>query len=332
MKKLEEVIDVVDEEDNVLRQEARSIVRQNTLLFRSVQIIVLNPEGRIFVQKRSEKKDSWPGMYAIGVGETVKTGETYEAAAIRGVKEEIGQDSKPRFICTDKFRSDESNENFHLFECVVEDVVIDKEELSEGFFVSRTELHKMHAEGKFTPMSSHSIKKYLSERGLIVIVDDDDKIKGAALYREAVENSMIFQSANVLIVNSQGNLFVHKRSQTLETHPGKYDVKVGGIVDLGETYKEAAIRELKEEVGVENVELVFLFALKFRQGIHKNNRQVYKCKYDGKFELQKEEVAEGKFMMRDEIEKLKVEGKLSDSAVKVWEEFLKHGKKENVAK
>ena len=52
-----------------------------------------------------------------------------------------------------------------------------------------------------------------------------------------------------MIFQQEGNSFL------LELFPNCYDFSVGGHVNSGENYEEAAYRELKEELGIENVEL-----------------------------------------------------------------------------
>ncbi|MGP3920884.1 NUDIX domain-containing protein [Nonomuraea sp. 10N515B] len=47
--------------------------------------------------------------------------------------------------------------------------------------------------------------------------------------------------------------------------PGYYDVMVGGAVGVGESYEEAAVRELAEELGV-RVPVRFLFKFLCREG------------------------------------------------------------------
>lgn len=157
---------------------------------------------------------------------------------------------------------------------------------------------------------------------MIDIVDENDKVIGKATWKEAQEKGLIFRSANSIVLNTKGQIFVHKRSKNLLTFPGMYDVKFGGIVNLGESYEEAAMRELKEEAGIKNPKLEFLFPLKFRMGRYKNNRKVFQCVYDGKLKLQKEEIEEGTFMTIRDIEKLMKEGKLSPSGESVYKEFL----------
>ncbi len=57
-----------------------------------------------------------------------------------------------------------------------------------------------------------------------------------------------------------------RRSETHPRFPGYYDVMVGGAVDVGESYEEAAARELSEELGV-RVPVHFLFKFLCRKGI-----------------------------------------------------------------
>ncbi len=159
---MEEMIDVLDESDNIVRQAARSEVRRKALLYKSSYVIVLNGKGEYFVQKRAESKDLWPGMHAIGVGETVKAGEGYEEAAVRSVLEEIGAEAKQlRQLFDIKFRSKEDNENAKVYSCVVdEELEFADGEVSEGFFATEEELRKAIAEKEFEPLSIAIIEKY----------------------------------------------------------------------------------------------------------------------------------------------------------------------------
>jgi len=158
---MSEMIDVVDQDNNVVRQEPRSMIRKNALLHRSSEIIVTNTKKEYFVQKRAADKDLWPNMYEIGVGETVLAGETYEAAAERGIAEEIGVNMKPRFLFSLKIRLENNNENMRVYDCVVDkELIFADKEVSEGFFVSEDKLRKILNELQFVPPSRIIIKKY----------------------------------------------------------------------------------------------------------------------------------------------------------------------------
>jgi len=56
---------------------------------------------------------------------------------------------------------------------------------------------------------------------------------------------------NIWLVNNQRQLLCSKRSETLKGNPGKWQTYFGGHVKNGATFKEAAIMELDEEVGLQ---------------------------------------------------------------------------------
>lgn len=55
---------------------------------------------------------------------------------------------------------------------------------------------------------------------------------------------------HIAIFNSKNQLLVQQRHQAKKGWPGKWDISVGGCVIKGESSKEAAQRELFEELGL----------------------------------------------------------------------------------
>ena len=86
----EEIFDVVNERDEVIGQKPRREVHANGLWHRAVHVLVFNVSGEIFLQKRSLKKDMSPGKWDSSSSGHLDTGETYDACAVREVREEIG--------------------------------------------------------------------------------------------------------------------------------------------------------------------------------------------------------------------------------------------------
>jgi len=86
----EEIFDVVNERDEVVEQRPRSEVHRLGLLHRAVHILVFNAEGKVFLQKRSARKDTHPQTWDSSTSGHVDTGENYDESAIRELKEEIG--------------------------------------------------------------------------------------------------------------------------------------------------------------------------------------------------------------------------------------------------
>lgn len=86
----DELVDVVDEHDHVLRVATRREMRADRLRHRAVFIAVQHSDGRLLVHQRSFDKDVRPGAWDIAVGGVVASGEDYDTAAVRELAEEIG--------------------------------------------------------------------------------------------------------------------------------------------------------------------------------------------------------------------------------------------------
>ncbi|MBW8800113.1 MAG: NUDIX domain-containing protein [Streptomyces sp.] len=81
-------------------------------------------------------------------------------------------------------------------------------------------------------------------------VDDQDRVLGAVSRRDAVQEGWLHRVAVVVCRDGRGHFLVHRRAEQLSRFPGHYELGVGGAAGVGESYEEAAARELREELGV----------------------------------------------------------------------------------
>lgn len=86
----QEIFDVVNERDEVIDRQPRSVVHARGLLHRAVHVLVFNARGEVFLQKRSMKKDRQPGVWDSSASGHLDSGEDYDACAVRELREEIG--------------------------------------------------------------------------------------------------------------------------------------------------------------------------------------------------------------------------------------------------
>lgn len=86
----EEIFDVVNERDEVVGQNTRREVHARGLRHRAVHVLVFGSDGRLFLQKRSMTKDTFPGAWDSSASGHVDAGEDYDACALRELREEIG--------------------------------------------------------------------------------------------------------------------------------------------------------------------------------------------------------------------------------------------------
>lgn len=81
--------DLVNEQDEVLRQGTYEDARREGLFTRSVHILLADPRGRFMLCKRAASKKTYPNLVTSSAGGHVEKGETFEQAAYRELKEEL---------------------------------------------------------------------------------------------------------------------------------------------------------------------------------------------------------------------------------------------------
>jgi len=86
----EEVFEVVNERDEVVAEAPRSEVHRRGLRHRAAHVLVFNGGGQLFLQRRSLTKDCFPGRWDSSAAGHLMPGETYDAAAVRELEEELG--------------------------------------------------------------------------------------------------------------------------------------------------------------------------------------------------------------------------------------------------
>lgn len=86
----EEIFDVVNERDEVIGQRPRSEIHRLGLRHRAVHVLVFNRRGDLFLQKRSMKKDCFPGTWDSSASGHLDVGESYDDCAVREAREELG--------------------------------------------------------------------------------------------------------------------------------------------------------------------------------------------------------------------------------------------------
>lgn len=139
----EELFDVVDVDDRVVGTEYRSIVHRKQLMHRAIHVFVFNSAGQLYLQKRSLKKDSSPGKWVSSCSGHVDSGEDYDVAALRELREELALYDPKDFQRVFKTPPCEQTgqEFVWLYDCKAEGpFTLDPEESSEGKWI---ELHAL---------------------------------------------------------------------------------------------------------------------------------------------------------------------------------------------
>lgn len=226
------------------------------------------------VKKNDVNKDKW-----IGVGGHFEADESPEECVLREVKEETGYTlASYRFRGIVTFVSGNGvTEYMHLFtadEFEGKSIACDEGELE---WVKKEDVLKLNIwEG------DRIFLRLLADEepffSLKLVYDGHDTLVSAVLNGKPME---LFDILNPdgsktgivrerVVAHREGSLhatvhmwivrpneksgydvLLQKRSQTKDSNPGSYDISSAGHVDAGDEILESAIRELKEELGIE---------------------------------------------------------------------------------
>lgn len=135
------------------------------------------------------------------------------------------------------------------------------------------------------------------------LVDKNNQVIGTASRQECHSDpGLMHRAVHVLVENEAGLLFLQKRAMSKDVQPGKWDTSVGGHLDTGETYKDAAVRETREELGFNLTEYQFMYEYIMKSEIETEYIYTYKSINEGPFQLQKSEIETGRFWSAAEID------------------------------
>lgn len=144
---------------------------------------------------------------------------------------------------------------------------------------------------------------------LLDIVDENGCPTGQVTDRQtAHEKGICHRTAHVWLLrmkDGRTEVLLQKRSDTKDSNPGCYDISSAGHIPAGEDYLESAVRELKEELGLEieknslhycgqrriKKEAVF-YGKPFIDNQVSNVYYVWRNEYQNTFKLQQSEVSE----------------------------------------
>jgi isopentenyldiphosphate isomerase len=140
---------------------------------------------------------------------------------------------------------------------------------------------------------------------LVDIVDDDDIVIATVTRSEMRSRRLQHRSVGIAVTSTDGRLLIHRRSLAKDIWPGWWDIAAGGVVDAGETYEEAARRELEEELGVEG-DVEFLSQSRYVDDDVAEMCRGYRMVHDGPFAFNDGEVCEVRWVTFAELDVMRL--------------------------
>lgn len=141
----------------------------------------------------------------------------------------------------------------------------------------------------------------------VVLISEDDQILGQMGKMEAHINGILHRAFSVFLFNKNGEMLLQRRAADKYHSPNQWTNACCSHPRMGETYKEAANRRLKEELGIETpIEEKFHFIYKANVGgdlIEHERDHVFIGDYNGDFVLDPSEVAEVRYISMENLDK-----------------------------
>lgn len=151
----------VDENDKVLGSISRAEAhRDKSKIHRSIFVAIFNDQHQILLQKRSQHKDLYPGLWSTSVGGHVTYGQTYRQAAKREMTEELGLSLPITRITKAIIKTDRETEYVAGFTAQLQTTPskFDKVEIDEVAWFSASDVTKLIKQRQITPSCKMDLK------------------------------------------------------------------------------------------------------------------------------------------------------------------------------
>jgi len=109
---------------------------------------------------------------------------------------------------------------------------------------------------------------------LLDIVNDQDVVLDQQMRSIVHQLGLQHRGVHVFLFTSAGKMLVQKRSADRVASPSMLDCSVSEHVKAGESYLDAAIRGMKEEMGVTGIEIKQLVKFRMNYGVNDNEISV----------------------------------------------------------
>jgi isopentenyldiphosphate isomerase len=134
-------------------------------------------------------------------------------------------------------------------------------------------------------------------------VKEDDSVVGPVERERAHAEGIRHRSGVVFLSRPDGKVLLQHRSPVKKTFPDCYDCSCAFHIMFGESYEEAAKREMVEETGV-SAPLRYLGTFSHHDPPENQMVAVFRCVSDDPIRIDKEEATGADFYSKEEVDEI----------------------------
>ncbi len=140
----------------------------------------------------------------------------------------------------------------------------------------------------------------------VVLVNEKDEVLGLMEKMQAHENGLLHRAFSVFLFNENGDMLLQRRASNKYHSPLQWTNACCSHPRANETYKQAAERRIKEELGIAceiSEKFHFIYKADVGQELWEHELDhVFVGKYEGDFQLNPDEVQEVRYISMQDLE------------------------------
>ena len=100
---------------------------------------------------------------------------------------------------------------------------------------------------------------------MLEVIDENDNVMGLETRAKVHQDGLLHREIHIWFLTPNGEIIFQHRAKDKDTYPDKLDATVGGHVEPKMSYEETAVKECKEETGIDIDISKLLFLAKLRK-------------------------------------------------------------------
>lgn len=166
------------------------------------------------------------------------------------------------------------------------------------------------------------------ENELFDVVNEQDEVIDRKPRGVVHAEGLNHRAIHVFFFNQDGHVFLQRRSLLKKNHPDTWDSSCSGHVDAGESYDQAAPREVAEELGVKGLTvgphgLEPAFKIDACAETGREFVWLYCCHHEGPFQLNPAEISGGRWFAPEDLDRTLENdgGNFAPAFAYIWKRF-----------